>query len=174
MGVIFNLKTKETIQYLNKLNFTPSLNEQLLLPKVQDHNLLVIYLKSELLIRILSLIILFHLTKSSLSRVSPKILLLMKRNNQQSIESSLKTYLDHSTIIHNSSILPNARQQDYDRFSVILSTPKIVKNDLKEEYFTKNFFSLIIILNAEMGTSSRLLRFLVNELHIVELLDLHK
>ncbi|MFX0084085.1 MAG: hypothetical protein ACFFAU_00290 [Candidatus Hodarchaeota archaeon] len=157
------MKTKETTPYLDKLNFKPSLNEQLLLSKVHDHNILIVSLKNEPLIRILSLIILFYLKMNSSPQVSPKVLLLMKRNSQQSIKSLLKTYLNSSTTIHNSSILPNARRQDYNRFSIILSTPKIAKNDLKEEYFTKDFFSLIIILNAEMGSSSRLLRFLVNQ-----------
>jgi ERCC4-related helicase len=159
----FNLKTAEISPHLAKLNFSPSLNEQLLLSKLHDHNMLIVYLNSEPLMRMLSLITLFYLNMEFSSQPPPKVLLLMKRNIQQSVQSSLKTHLKRSTTVHNSSILPNARRQDYNRFSVILSTPKIIKNDLNEKYFTRHCFSLIIILNAEMGSSSRLLRFLANK-----------
>ena len=118
---------------LEKLNFNPSLNEQLLLSKVHKHNFLFVYSKEESLIRILSLLILFYLnSKSTPDNQSKKILIITRRSWQIKIQSLLKSYMKRRTIILNGSILPNARQQDYNRYSVILVTPKIAKNDLKK------------------------------------------
>ena len=158
------MTTTETSPHLTKLNFTPSLTEQLLLPKIHDHNTLIVYSKEKPLIRILSLIILFYLNSQVNLQTPPKILLLMKRGNQLKIQSLLKAHLDRSITVHNGSILPNARRQDYNRCSVILSTPKTVKNDLKEKYISKEFFILVVIVDAKMGTSSSSIRFLMNKL----------
>lgn len=158
------MTTTEISPHLTKLNFTPSLSEQLLLPKIHDHNTLIVYSKEKPLTRILSLIILFYLNSQASLQTPPKILLLMKRGNQQKVQSLLKAHLDRSITVHNGSILPNARRQDYNRCSVILSTPKTVKNDLKEKYIKKEFFILVVIVDAKMGTSSSSLRFLMNKL----------
>ena len=149
--------------YFDKLTFNPSLQEQLLLPKVHDHNLLMIYSTEEALIRIQSLIILFYLSQPS-DRQPSRILILTKRNQQQKFQSMLKNHLTLRTIIHNGSILPYARKFDYHLYRIIFSTPRTIKNDLMDSFFSTEHFSLIIINQAELGSSSSSLRFIVNKL----------
>jgi len=149
--------------YLDKLTFNPSLQEQLLLPKVHDHDLLMIYSTEEALIRIQSLLILFYLSQPSDSQPS-RILILTKRNQQQKFQSMLKTHLTLRTTIHNGSILPYARKFDYHLYRIIFSTSRTIKNDLMDRFFPNDHFSLIIINQAEAGSSSSSLRFIVNRL----------
>ncbi|MHA2306650.1 MAG: hypothetical protein ACXACU_14810, partial [Candidatus Hodarchaeales archaeon] len=148
---------------LEKLNFNPSLNEQLQLSKVHENNLLFVYSKEESFIRILSLLILFYLNSQSNTDTPSKILIIMRRSWQTKIQTLLKSYINRKTTILNGSILPNARHQDYNRYSVILVTPKIAKNDLKENFFSVDNFSLVVFLNAEMGSSSQSLRYIANK-----------
>ncbi|MFX0126072.1 MAG: hypothetical protein ACFFAE_20795, partial [Candidatus Hodarchaeota archaeon] len=154
------MTTTETSSPSDKLKFDPSLQEQLLLPKVHDHNLLVIYSSEEALIRIQILIILFYLTQSSDQHTS-RILILTKRSQQQKLQSMLKPHLIQPTAILNGSILPNARKLDYNRYRIIFSTSRTIKNDLMDSFFPQNHFSLIIVNQAELGSSSSSLRFLV-------------
>jgi hypothetical protein len=153
----------EEPHHLVKLGFDPSLHEQLLLPKVQNHNLLLVYSTDESLIRIQSLLILFYLNQSS-GHKPPRILILTKKSTQQKFQSLLKSHLAQLTTVLNGSILPNARKLDYNRYSVIFSTPRTAKNDLVEEFFPPNHFSLIMVNQAEMGSSSSSLRYLVKKL----------
>ncbi|UCG03402.1 MAG: hypothetical protein JSW11_05300 [Candidatus Heimdallarchaeota archaeon] len=146
----------------DKLKFDPSLQEQLLLPKVHDHNLLVIYSSEEALIRIQSLIILFYLTQSDPQ--PSRILILTKKNQQQKFQTILKAHLTQLSTILNGTILPYARKFDYNRFRVIFSTARTTKNDLIEGFFPHDHFSLIIVNHAEGGSSSSSLRYLVNHL----------
>ncbi len=156
----------ENSPQLEKLNFNPSLKEQLLLSKVHEHehNFLFIYYKEESLIRIISLFTLFYLNSQSTTDNQSKILLILRRSWQTKIQTLLKSYLKRKTTILNGSILPNARRQDYNRYSVILVTPKIAKNDLKEKFFSIDNFSLVVFLNAEMGSSSQSLRYIANKI----------
>ncbi len=157
------MTTMEASPLSDKLKFDPSLQEQLLLPKVYDHNLLTIYSSEEALIRMQSLIILFYLNLSSDNQTS-RILILSKRSQQQKLQSLLKTQLTQRTTILNGSILPNARKLDYNRYRVIFSTSRTTKNDLMDGLFPHDHFSLIIVNQAEMGSSSSSLRYLVNQL----------
>ena len=59
------MTTQNESSYLEKLSFDPSLQEQLLLSKVHDNNLLVVYFTEDALIRIQALTILFYINKSS-------------------------------------------------------------------------------------------------------------
>lgn len=157
------MTTMEASPHSDKLKFDPSLQEQLLLPKIHDHNLLIIYSSEEALIRIQSLIILFYLTQSRDQQTS-RILILTKRSQQQKLQSMLKTHLTQLTTILNGSILPNARKLDYNRYRVIFSTSRTTKNDLIEGFFPQDHFSLIIVNQAETGSSSSSLRYLVRQL----------
>ncbi len=148
---------------MEKLRFDPSLHEQLILPKVHDHNLLLVYSTDEALIRIQSLIILFYLNQSSQDK-TPRILILTKKSTQQKFQSLLKSHLTQLTTVLNGSILPNARRLDYNRYSVIFSTPRTTKNDLTDEFFPPDHYTLIMVNQAEMGSSSSSLRYLVNKL----------
>lgn len=154
----------ENSPQLEKLNFNPSLNEQLLLSKVHENNLLFVYSKEESLIRILSLLILFYLNSQSTTDTPSKILIIVRRSWQTKIQALLKSYMKRKTTTLNGFILPNARRQDYNRYSVILVTPKIAKNDLKEKFFSVDNFSLVVFLNAEMGSSSQSSRYLANKM----------
>ena len=157
------MTTQDEPPCLEKLRFDPSLQEQLLLPKVHDHNLLVVYSTEDALIRIQALIILFYLNQSS-THHNPRVLILTKRSKQEKFQTLLKTHLNQRTTVLNGSILPNARKLDYNRYSVILSTPRSTKNDLAEEFFPPDHFSLMMVNQAEMGASSSSLRYLVNKL----------
>lgn len=157
------MTTLEDSPLLEKLQFNPSLQEQLLLPKVHNHNLLVVYSTEEALIRIQALSILFYLNQSSDNNPSPRILILSRRSKQLKLQSLLKNHVTYLTTVLNGSILPNARKLDYSRYSVIFSTPRTIKNDLTEEFFPPDHFSLIIINQAEMVSSSSSLRYLVNK-----------
>ncbi|MFX0206685.1 MAG: hypothetical protein ACFFDT_11930 [Candidatus Hodarchaeota archaeon] len=156
------MTTMEVSPLSDKLKFDPSLQEQLLLLKAHDHNLLMIYSSEEALIRIQSLIILFYLTQSG--QIPSRVLILSKRSQQQKFQSMLKTFLTQRTTIHNGSILPNARKLDYHLCRVIFSTSRTIKNDFMERFFPPNHFSLIIINHAETGSSSSALRYLINQL----------
>ncbi|MFX1506081.1 MAG: hypothetical protein ACFFDC_08195 [Promethearchaeota archaeon] len=156
------MTTMEVSPPSDKLKFDPSLQEQLLLPKVHDHNLLVIYSSEDALIRIQSLIILFHLTQST--QIPSRVLILTKRSQQQKFQSILNTYLTLRTTIHNGSVLPNARKLDYHVYRVIISTSRTIKNDFMDGFFPPNHFSSIIINHAETGSSSSALRYLINQL----------
>jgi hypothetical protein len=158
------MTTMNSSSVFDKLGFEPSLEEQLLLSKIHNHNLLVVYSAYESLIRVHSLLILFYLNQLQNEKNPPKILILSKRSFQQRIQSSLKAYVNRLTTILNGSILPNARKLDYNIFSLIFATPKIAKNDLKDGLFTPNHFELIIFNQAEMGASSSSLRYLVNKM----------
>ena len=157
------MTTIEDSPHLEKLRFDPSLHEQLILPKVHDHNLLLVYSTDEALIRIQSLIILFYLNQSSQDK-TPRILILTKKSTQQKFQSLLKSHLTQLTTVLNGSILPNARRLDYNRYSVIFSTPRTTKNDLTDEFFPPDHYTLIMVNQAEMGSSSSSLRYLVNKL----------
>lgn len=157
------MTTIEDTPHLEKLRFDPSLHEQLILPKIHDHNLLLVYSTDEALIRIQSLIILFYLNQSSQEKTS-RVLILTKRSTQQKFQSLLKSHLTQLTTVLNGSILPNARRLDYNRYSVIFSTPRITKNDLTDEFFPPDHYTLIMVNQAEMGSSSSSLRYLVNKL----------
>lgn len=157
------MTSTEVCPHSEKLKFEPSLQEQLLLPQIQNNNVLVVYSTEGASIRIHALLILFYLNQVSNDR-NPRILILAKRNNQLKFQSSLKTHLSQRTTILNGSILPNARRHDYNSYSVIFSTPKIIKNDLIDNFFPPNHFSLIIVHQAELGSSSSLLRYIVNKL----------
>ncbi|MFX1515743.1 MAG: hypothetical protein ACFFC6_05495 [Promethearchaeota archaeon] len=157
------MTTTDVSPYSDKLTFNPSLQEQLLLPKVHDHNLLMIYSSDEALIRIQSLIILYYLSQPSDSQPS-RVLILTKRNQQQKFQSMLKNHLILRTIIHNGSILPYARKFDYHLYRIIFSTPRTIKNDLMDKFFHNDHFSLIIINQSELGSSSSSLRFIINKL----------
>ncbi|UCE14870.1 MAG: hypothetical protein JSV04_06725, partial [Candidatus Heimdallarchaeota archaeon] len=150
----------EDSPHSEKLSFEPSLEEQLLLPKIRNNNLLIIYSTDEALVRLQALSILFYLAQSPSNKTS-RILVLTKRNKQQEYQSLLKTHLSQLTSVLNGSILPNARRLDYFRYSVIISTPKTAKNDRKEKFFPPDHFSLIFINQAR---STRSLRFLVDQL----------
>ncbi|MHA2074620.1 MAG: hypothetical protein ACW97X_08385, partial [Candidatus Hodarchaeales archaeon] len=84
---------------LEKLNFNPSLNEQLQLSKVHKNNLLFVYSKEESLIRILSLLILFYLNSQSNTDTPSKILIIMRRSWQSKIQTLLKSYINRKTTI---------------------------------------------------------------------------
>lgn len=154
------MTTLEDSPYSEKLCFEPSLEEQLILPKIHANNLLIIYSTEEALIRLQALVILFYLVQSP-SHKTPRILVLIKRNAQQKYQSLLKNHLTQLSTILNGSILPNARKLDYFRYSIIISTPKTAKNDRKEELFPPDHFSLILINQAR---PTRSLRFLVDQL----------
>ncbi len=157
------MNTMEESPPLGKLKFDPSLQEQILLSKVHNNNLLVVYSFEEALIRIQALIILFFINQHS-NHQNSRVLILTKRDKQQKSRTLLKSHLTQPTTVLNGSILPNARKFDYSRYSVIFSTPRTAKNDLKEEFFLTNHFSLIMVDQAEMGSSSSSLRYLVNKL----------
>ena len=123
----------------------------------------MIYSSEEALIRIQSLIILYYLSQPSGGQPS-RILILTKRNQQQKFQSLLKNHLTLRTIIHNGSILPYARKFDYHLYRIIFSTPRTIKNDLMDKFFHNDHFSLIIINQAELGSSSSSLRFIINKL----------
>ncbi len=158
-----NVTSLEEPHHFEKLEFDPSLHEQLLLPKVHNHNLLLVYSTEESLIRIQSLMILFYLNQSSSHKTS-RILILSKKSTQRKFQSLLKSHLAQPTTVLNGSILPNARKRDYNRYSVIFSTPRTTKNDLVEEFLHPDHFSLIMVNQAEMGSSSSSLRYLVKKL----------
>ncbi len=157
------MTTKEDFPHALKIGFTPSLEEQLLLPKVHNHNSLIIYSTEDALVRVQSLIILFYLNQSSPPKPS-RVLILTKRSTQQKFQTLLKTHLTQLTTVLNGSILPNARKLDYNRYSIIFSTPRTTQNDLNDKFFPANHFSLLLINQAELGASSRSLRYLVNKL----------
>jgi ERCC4-related helicase len=159
-----NVSAIKTLQPKEQLKFEPSLEEQLLITKITEQNLLIVYSSDNSLTRILSLIILYYLNRSTKQEPS-KVLILSKRGLQQKIQLELKKSLERRTTIHNGSILPNARKLDYQRYSVILSTPTITRRDLKEKFFEVNHFSLIIILQAEMSASSSSLRYITSKIN---------
>ncbi|PWI47273.1 hypothetical protein CEE45_12820 [Candidatus Heimdallarchaeota archaeon B3_Heim] len=148
----------------HKLKFTPSLDEQILLAKIQRQNCLIQYRLEEKLNRILSLLISLHISREKTHESIPRVLILTKRQIQDIFRAGIQDTLNQIITIHNGLILPQARKLDYSRFSIILSTPKTVKNDFKEDFFVKDHFSLIVIDYAEMGVSSSTLRFIIKKL----------
>ncbi|MFX0150431.1 MAG: hypothetical protein ACFFAJ_06600 [Candidatus Hodarchaeota archaeon] len=97
----------------DKLGFELSIEEQLILPKILNHNLLAVYSVFEYLIRIHSLLIHFYLNHLQKEKQSSKGLILSKRSFQQKIHSSLKLLLNRLIAVLNGSILPNARKMDH-------------------------------------------------------------
>ncbi|MHA1974461.1 MAG: hypothetical protein ACTSW1_15795 [Candidatus Hodarchaeales archaeon] len=142
------------------LRFSPSIEEQMLLPNVKDKNCLIVYPIESDLIRILTLFISFF--KKSYNK--KKILIISKLRNQNNVKDKLKSFLEYKMTCLNGSILPNARRQDYIRFPVILSTPKMTRNDIKEKFLPYDSFSLVLILNAEMAVSSSSLRYIIRKM----------
>jgi hypothetical protein len=158
---------------ISKIKFKPTIHEQLLLPLVLEKNVLLSYSDNKRLFRAISLISLLFLSQKILdSRKKSRILFLTKRNRQESVKKALKENLDKIVIVHNGSMLPLARKQDYNIFNMILSTPKIIKNDLKESYFSPDHFQLVIIDYAEMVSSSSSLRYLVKYLKATRIIGL--
>ncbi len=148
----------------HKLKFTPALDEQILLAKIQKQKCLIQYRIEERLYRILSLLISLYISAEKSQKTIPRVLILTKRQNQDIIKTGVQDNLNQIVTIHNGQILPQARKMDYNRFSIVISTPKTVKNDYKQEFFVKDHFSLIIIDYAEMGVSSSSLRYIINNL----------
>ena len=146
------------------LKFEPSVDEQLLLPKIKSKNTMLIFREESNLMRVITLLILLIISQETSNALIPRILFLTKRDSQEKIKKSLNDLFNQTVTIHNGGILPIARKQDYNRFSIIISTPKTVKNDLKENYFPGNHFSLVIFDYAEMGASSSSLRYLADQL----------
>ncbi len=146
------------------LKFEPSVDEQLLLPRIKSKNIMLNYREERTLMRVITLLILFVISQETSNTLIPRILYLTKRNSQEKIKKGLNELVNQTVTIHNGDILPIARKQDYNRFSIIISTPKTVKNDLKEKFFLENHFSLVLVDYAEMGASSSSLRYLANQL----------
>jgi ERCC4-related helicase len=159
-------------EFPHKIKFTPSLDEQVLLEKILRQHCLIQYKIEEKLFRILSLIISYYISKEKNQNIIPRVLILTKRQIQDIFKASLQENLDQIFTIHNGQILPHARKIDYNRFSIILSTPKIVKNDFRQDYFVRNHFSLIIIDYAEMGVSSSSLRFIIQNFNPTQVIGL--
>jgi hypothetical protein len=157
---------------LADLKFDPSIDEQLLLSQVQSKNVMLSYREEENLYRVVSLIILLVISQETSNATIPRILYLTKRNYQLKLKKKLNELVNQTVTIHNGGILPVARKQDYNRFSVIISTPKTVKNDLKEDFFPSNQFSLILIDYAEMGASSSSLRYLIDKLKELQIIGI--
>ncbi|MHA1332126.1 MAG: hypothetical protein ACTSR2_13735, partial [Candidatus Hodarchaeales archaeon] len=154
------MTVEENTSPIQGLSFSPSLEEQMLLPNVKEKNCLIVYPVESDLIRIISLVISFFKKTQSKS----KILIITRLRSQNSIKDKLKSLLDYKITCLNGSILPNARRQDYIRYSVIISTPKMTRNDLKEKFLPLESFSLVIILNAEMAVSSSSLRYITRKM----------
>jgi hypothetical protein len=159
---------------LINLKFEPSVDEQLLLNDISSKNVMLIYWVDELLHRVISLIILLVMSQETSNKTIPRILYLTKRNSQDNIKKNLNDLLDKTITIHNGGILPIARKMDYNRFSIIISTPKTVKNDFKDNFFSMNHFSLVMIDYAEMGASSSSLRYLTNHLKESQVIGISK
>ncbi|MHA1978276.1 MAG: hypothetical protein ACW98I_15325 [Candidatus Hodarchaeales archaeon] len=149
----------------HKLKFTPSLDEQILLATIKKQKCLIQYRIEEKLYRILSLLISLYISAEKAQKTIPRVLILTKRQNQEIFKAGIQDTLDQIVTIHNGQILPQARKMDYNRFSIVLSTPKTVKNDFKQNFFAKNQFTLIVIDYAEMGASSSSLRYIINNLN---------
>ena len=147
-----------------ELKFKPTIDEQLLLPRIKSKNVMLSYREERRLYRVIILIILLVISQETSNATIPRIVYLTKRNSQEKVKKNLKKLLSQTVTIHNGGILPIARKQDYNLFSVIISTPKTFKNDFKDEFFSKNHFSLVLIDYAEMGVSSSSLRFLTDKL----------
>ncbi|WP_455141184.1 hypothetical protein [Candidatus Hodarchaeum mangrovi] len=155
----------ESVNLINNLGFIPSLEEQLLLPSLLDHNILVIYRENSNLLRMMSLVSLFMLKQKN--KQNQKILVILKPNFQNYILNGLKTsgLIDHRITAVNGSILPNARKKDYQNYSIILTTPKTLKNDLKEKNLENcDKFTLIFILSAERCVGSSSIRYITKKL----------
>ncbi len=125
------------------LKFDPSVDEQLLLPRVQSKNVMLSAREDNRLYRVISLIILLVISQETSNATIPLIIYLNKRNSQEIFKKNLNELLNQTVTIHNGGILPIARKHDYNLFSVIISTPKTVKNDFKDNYFSTSHFSLI-------------------------------
>ncbi len=156
----------------HKLKFTPSLDEQISLERILKNNCLLQYRIEEKLFRILSLLISYFISREKSRDSIPRVLILTKRQIQDIFKSCIQDNLDQVFTIHNGQILPQARKTDYNRFSIILSTPKTVKNDYKQNFFDKTHFSLIIIDYAEMGASSSSLRYIIQNLDPIQVVGL--
>ena len=151
-------------EHPKEINFESSVDEQLLLAQIQTKSVMLFYKEEELLLRLLAMIILYNIAQNTSKAAIPRILFLTKRKLQEEVKQKMKKLLNKTVTIHNGGILPVARKKDYNLFSIIISTPKTVKNDLKENFFLKNHFSLVFIDHAEIGASSSSLRFLANHL----------
>ncbi|NHJ01633.1 MAG: hypothetical protein EAX86_05790 [Candidatus Heimdallarchaeota archaeon] len=138
------------------------------MPKSRDKNILFLYSSEEKLARAIAILSLFHMNQT-LEPLTSKVLIISRRNIQKEIQVSLSKILDSRITILNGSILPQARLNDYERYPIILATPKTVKNDLKEKMIPNKKFSLLLILNAEMGASSRSLRYITQKMGEIRL-----
>jgi len=159
------MSTDERVNLINNLGFIPSLEEQLLLPSLLDHNILVVYRENSNLLRMMSLVSLFMLKQKK--KQNQKILVILKPNFQNHILNGLKTssLINYRITALNGSILPNARKKDYQNCSIILTTPKTLKNDLKEENLENYYnFQLIFILSAERCVGSSSIRYITKKL----------
>ena len=155
-------KTNENSPH--KLKFPPSLDEQILLANIQKQKCLLQYRIEDKLYRILSLIISLYISTERTQGSIPRVLILTKRQNQDIVKAGIQDNLNQIITVHNGQILPQARKMDYNRFSIVISTPKTVKNDFKLNFFAKDQFALIVIDYAEMGASSSTLRYIINHL----------
>ncbi|MFW9855030.1 MAG: hypothetical protein ACFFFG_08205 [Candidatus Thorarchaeota archaeon] len=142
------------------LKFEPTVTEQMLLPQLQAHNLLILYNRPTSLIRILALFSLFYY-----NQMEGRILILTKKSSQMELQVELKKRIKMRSSILNGAILPNARRTDYGQFPLIVSTPSTTKNDIMNHLVTVDHFGLILIDHAEMGSSSRTLRWICSQFH---------
>ncbi len=158
----------------HKLKFSPTLEEQVLLAQIQKQNSLLQYRIEEKLFRILSLLISLNISLEKGLEAIPRVLILTKRQIQEIFKTGIQEYINQVVTIHNGQILPQARKMDYNRYSIIISTPKTVKNDYKQSFFEKDHFSLVIIDYAEMGVSSSSLRYIISNLTPKKLVGLSR
>ena len=157
------------------IKFSPTVEEQVKLSDIRDKNVLLSYSKEEGLYRLVTLVVLLFISKKTATEERvPRVMFLTKRNIQKKVKKKLKETLDKTTTIHNGSILPIARKRDYERFNFIISTPKTLKNDFKDSFFSPDHFSLVFIDYAEVGSSSSTLRYLTEKLENVQLIGLSK